>query len=1252
MKRKITLLALVLVVVVLATSVLFACNDGVNGKYYKYENGVKDENSWIEIKGKKWSDSDGLSGKVKIDGESIVLMEDDIELLPGTIKDGVLYIGWEPTIITFVKDGATPPSNGESGNTQIGSNEVDNKAKITNIQGGTVDGLVLSLEVAPSVNDVELSGMIETAKNASWSLYKDKTGQTLIPTKYATNLLDGDNFYYIVVTSEDGSLTRTYTLNIYRNFYTNVYFTANNQIQYEALNVLSHTTVNNNAPTVITGYTLVWPVSSYYVTEKNKTFYAEATPNQYVITLDAGEGSVQSNTFTASYERVYALEVPTRTGYTFEGWYKGDTKLTDYTGGCYAPYTFTEDITVTAKYTINNYTLTVLSENETKGTVNAVSGSYAYNSQVTLVATNNAGHTFAGWYLNYQKVSDSPSYTVTIPAENVRYEARWSTYKVYTNTNLSNAGTYTPTQEITAGETVTLTASTNNGYTWLGWYDGETKVSKGTSLTYTFTMGEESKTYTAKWSKVEIEKNITKAGSIAMTKYAGTTVVSFNLNGASGSIASQTITATQGLTYPTIPTRSGYVFAGWYSNSACLGEPFDFSSDVTGNVTLYAKWISHSGYGVLKAGNNGSMTLISKSSSSYRYYAFVPLVSETITIYTTGSSDTYGYLYNSSKSQLTYDDDDGSNNNFSISYAVTAGTLYYIRPCAYGSSSVTATVYVDASIPSSGGNSSGGNSYVVGDRAVLTATTNNGYTWLGWYDGETKVSEGTSLTYTFTMGEESKTYTAKWMSCPITLAKNISAAGSVSGVSGATAVGAQTTITATTNAGYTWLGWYDGETKVSEGTSLTYTFTMGEESKTYTAKWTYYTISTETNLSGAGTYTQHSDYKVTVGEEVTLTATTNNGYTWLGWYDGATKVSEGTSLTYTFTMGEESKTYTAKWEQCTSHTLDSNCVCTKCKIIQHSNIVGGFCEACGEMEYIREGNYIYFGDYPQSEVTDSTLKSALTSSAGTLPTSSNSGSWTSYGGSVSNYMWYVDKEYEGEKYRGVYFTSYRPSSTTWSSSSSNSYQDDNGYSTGTIYWFKYEPIKWRILSESNGKALILAELILDAQEFYPSTSSHTENGTTIYANNWEYSTIRKWLNETFYNVAFNDLQKALIVATELDNKTTAYYGSSNSYATCQNNTTDKVFLLSYKDMLNTSYGFSSSYQDTAKEKKTSDYAQVQGADTYTSSSYSGDGFWWLRSPNYSDGNNASGVNFAGRVCHDYYVNYTNYGVVPALTIML
>ena len=309
--------------------------------------------------------------------------------------------------------------------------------------------------------------------------------------------------------------------------------------------------------------------------------------------------------------------------------------------------------------------------------------------------------------------------------------------------------------------------------------------------------------------------------------------------------------------------------------------------------------------------------------------------------------------------------------------------------------------------------------------------------------------------------------------------------------------------------------------------------------------------------------------------------------------------------------------------------------------------------------YTRDGSYIYFGTYPQSKVTDSTIKSTLTGSVGALPTLYNSGNWTSYGyyidGSVSNFMWYIDKEYSGERYRGVYFTSYRPDDTTDASSSSSSYQDDNGYSTGNVYWFKYEPIKWRILSEGSGKALILAELILDSQEFYPSTDDRTENGTTVYANNWEYSTIRKWLNETFYNVAFNDLQKTLIVGTELDNKTTAYAydGSSNSYATCQNNTTDKVFLLSYKDILNTFYGFSSSSSnyDTAMRKKTSDYAQVQGACTSTDSSYLGNGLWWLRSPCSDYSNDATCIYLDGYGAYGG-VYITHGGVVPALTIML
>ena len=292
---------------------------------------------------------------------------------------------------------------------------------------------------------------------------------------------------------------------------------------------------------------------------------------------------------------------------------------------------------------------------------------------------------------------------------------------------------------------------------------------------------------------------------------------------------------------------------------------------------------------------------------------------------------------------------------------------------------------------------------------------------------------------------------------------------------------------------------------------------------------------------------------------------------------------------------------------------------------------------------------IEFGMYPQTEVTDSALKTTLNSLAGTKPTSSNSYNWTSYGyyvnGSVSNYMWYVDVENDGEMYRGVYFTSYRPYYCVNSSSTGSTYQDDNGYTTSNIYWFKYEPISWTILNESEGTALILCDMIIDSQEYYPSTGSHTVNGATVYANNYEYSTIRKWLNETFYNTAFNDLQKEIILTTTVDNSESSTGYSSNQYA-CED-TEDKVFLLSYKEL--TTYLTT----DASRMKKTTDYAQSQGAYTYNGSttSYLGNGFWWLRSPYSTSSGYARDVIYVGYGDYNYVFD-SGSGVVPALQIRL
>ena len=310
-------------------------------------------------------------------------------------------------------------------------------------------------------------------------------------------------------------------------------------------------------------------------------------------------------------------------------------------------------------------------------------------------------------------------------------------------------------------------------------------------------------------------------------------------------------------------------------------------------------------------------------------------------------------------------------------------------------------------------------------------------------------------------------------------------------------------------------------------------------------------------------------------------------------------------------------------------------------------------EPIDELAYTRNGNKITFGSYPQSEVTDSSLTATLNSKAGRLPTSSNSQAWTYYrdyyiSSSEGRFMWYIDVEEGGEKYRGVYFTSYRPCYTMYSSSTDNTDQDDNGYTTSTVYWFKYEPISWTILSEdmANGTALILCDMIIDSQAY------HNKYSSSACTNNYARSTILRWLNATFYNTAFSALQKCIILTTTVDNSAATTSSSSNQYA-CEN-TQDKVFLLSYQDVINSNYGFSSDYSDydTARQKKTTDYAQVQGAYTSTSSGYAGNGYWWLRSPNPTSKNAASVVLGSGSVKYYYDVYNITFGVVPALQILL
>ena len=342
------------------------------------------------------------------------------------------------------------------------------------------------------------------------------------------------------------------------------------------------------------------------------------------------------------------------------------------------------------------------------------------------------------------------------------------------------------------------------------------------------------------------------------------------------------------------------------------------------------------------------------------------------------------------------------------------------------------------------------------------------------------------------------------------------------------------------------------------------------------------------------------------------------------------------------------------------------------------------CNACNPVKYTRDGNYIYFGYWPQTLERDETVIAKLNEVAGTIPEYTiytvleKPENWLYYENSKD--IWYIDVIYGGTKYRGFYMKEFRPGVY---GSLGYSYISANHYTNHQVYWFKVEPIKWRILTTNGNSAYIMSDIALDAFWLEPNrreagfyngeygifrgTKESDVDGT--YANNWEYCFLRRWLNETFYNEVFNDLQKEIIKTTRLDNSARScnpnaypkYYSNSenaageNKYAAQCKDTDDKIFLLSLRDITTTAYGFNKDVlaKDPARNLQATDFAKFRGApmDIYEEKYVT----WYTRSPTLGSGNCGYSTFVLDRHAKgaiDSIQLIPDGGVVPALWIKL
>jgi uncharacterized repeat protein (TIGR02543 family) len=410
----------------------------------------------------------------------------------------------------------------------------------------------------------------------------------------------------------------------------------------------------------------------------NKTLYAKWIPVEYTITYVLNGGTNDSSnptTFNAeNIETTFSnLKYPTRKGYTFAGWYTNK-EYTNKNIQC-------KNTTLYAKWSETTYSIHY-GNLEGYGINNSSNPtSYKENDQIILKdPTPNAGYEFVGWYLSdgvtkISKIEDMSS--------DITLSAGW-TYKKYSINYELNGGTSNknPKTYYIVNDTITLNNPTRPNYIFAGWYSDSKLTNRVTSITKGST-GD--KTLYAKWTPVSYK-------------------ITYNLNGGTNNssnpltynVTTQTITLKN-------PTKAGYTFSGWYSDSKLTYPVTSIVKGSTGDKTLYAKWTPVSykiTYNLNGGTNNNSnpltynvttqiITLNNPTRAGYTFsgwYSDSKLTNKVTSIKkgSTGNKTLYA-KWTPITYKITYKLNKGTNNKYNPStYKVTTKTITLKNPTRVG----------------------------------------------------------------------------------------------------------------------------------------------------------------------------------------------------------------------------------------------------------------------------------------------------------------------------------------------------------------------------------------------------------------------------------------------------------------------------------------------------------------------------------------------------------------------------------------
>ena len=356
----------------------------------------------------------------------------------------------------------------------------------------------------------------------------------------------------------------------------------------------------------------------------------------------------------------------------------------------------------TQQYTIN------VSANPTIGGTVTGGGTYNQGQSCTVTATANANYTFQNWTENGNVVSTNASYTFTVNANRTlvaNFEAQPQEYTITVSANPTNGGSVTGGGTYQEGQSCTVSATANTGYTFTNWTENGNVVS--TQASYTFTVNA-NRTLVANFQGQTYTITATANPANGGTVTGGGT---FNYG------QSCTLTATP---------ATGYNFVCWTKNGTQVSTNTTYTFTVTESAAYVAEFELQQ-YTVNVTANpaeGGTVT----GGGTYHY-------GETCTV-TAVANEGYAFAnwtqgFFSVSNETSYTFTVTSNTNLTANFSLL-------------------TFNVKASIdPAEAGDITGEGSYNYGDEVVMSVIRNEDWAFVSWTeDGEVVCEEPT---YVFTI---------------------------------------------------------------------------------------------------------------------------------------------------------------------------------------------------------------------------------------------------------------------------------------------------------------------------------------------------------------------------------------------------------------------------------------------------------------------------------------------------------------------